>query len=248
MFNTRFGKFRTKKKKYTIFVDETSSYDASIGQSGNAYPTNFITTFCVLDAINVKKFNKSYRNKIYANNSKKEIKSLNVSDKTNRLALQVAEPYLVYALVFERKAHYFQAYDTLSPDIHFALDLYSYFNPLENILQYLVSLNPNVDLLIHLKLDEVTYFKTPNHFKLIKSYLHDLENKYTNANRNLQFIFEMVDSQRHMGIQLADMLAGAYRKEEQYEVSGEKVKLIPFDYQLQISNQNLEHDTDFLNQ
>ena len=124
--------------------------------------------------------------------------------------------------------------------------MYSYFNPLENILQYLASLNPNVDLLIHLKLDEVTYFKTPNHFKLIKSYLHDLENKYTNTNRNLQFIFEMVDSQQHMGIQLADMLAGAYRKEEQYEVSGEKMKLIPFDYHLQISNHNLEHDSDFL--
>lgn len=182
MFNSRFGKFRTKQKKYVIFVDETSSYDTN-----NNYPTNFITTFCILDAINVKKFNRAYRNKIYSNNSKKEIKSLNVSDKTNQLALQIVKPYLVDAVVFERKAHYFQAYDTLSPDIHFALDLYSYF---KSIIERLASLNPDINLSIHLKLDEVSYFTTSSHLNLIKSYLHDLENKYTNDRQTTQIMFE----------------------------------------------------------
>lgn len=186
MFNTRFGKFCTKQKKYVVFIDETNSYDANIGQSGNTYPTNFITAFCVLDAINVKTFNKSYHNKLYANNAHKEIKSFNTSDKTNRLALEVGQPYLAYALIFERKAHYFQAYDKLASDIHFALDLYSYFYPLDQVLKYLTSLNPDVvNLTIHLKLDEVVYFKKPDHLKLIKVYLHDLEAKYTNSQQTI---------------------------------------------------------------
>ncbi|MBP2057160.1 hypothetical protein J2Z60_000322 [Lactobacillus colini] len=61
-----------------------------------------------------------------------------------------------------------------------------HWTSIQDILTRLISLNPDVDLIIHLKLDEVTYLQTPGRLKLSKLYLHNLELEYTKPSRDFK--------------------------------------------------------------
>ena len=60
------------------------------------------------------------------------------------------------------------------------------------------------------------------------------------------FTYQTCDSKQELGIQMADMLVGAYRKQEKYAANDDNTTLIPFNVTSMIDTLNFQNQGTFL--
>ncbi|OYS24684.1 hypothetical protein CBF66_04335 [Lactobacillus taiwanensis] len=214
---------RRHTKEFHIFIDESISFQS---QSNNTVE-KFYTGFLVIPTFQLKDLYDRYFQKIYRSRHRKEKKSVNVSDMMNRLALDIVKPFLNSAYIYQRPTYHKHNDSFDNAIVQQVLILQSYIYPIKKIIEDLRNQNPTVDLKLHVCLDETNlnsqldnkYFS----YKLLSQIVKNLGEE-----KHVFFTYQTCDSKQELGIQMADMLVGAYRKQEKYAASDDNTILVPF--------------------
>lgn len=123
--------------------------------------------------------------------------------------------------------------------------LQSYIYPIKRIIEDLRQENPTVNLKLHIYLDQTNlnsqleseYFSC----KLLSQIIKNLGEE-----NNVFFTYQTCDSKQELGIQMTDMLVGAYRKQEKYAASDDSTILIPFKVTSMIDTLDFQNQDIFL--
>lgn len=228
---------------FNIYIDESILFHQT---EDKTTPTHFLTAFYVIEQKLVTKLNTNYQNTIYFDGSTKERKSNQVPDKINRLALEVAKKYMTSVFILERTAYNYEEFNDWKQNIHLTLELLSYIQPIQNILTSLKKIVTAPKIFVNVIIDRTTQNCIDPCQSFNQSFLQELAKNASDINTSFKISYQTADSQNSYGIQVADMLAGAYRKEIVYRQSDHPVKLIPFQYEKKILNPVLENNSDFL--
>lgn len=186
---------------WNVYIDET--YFDNIQQA------RIITSFFAIDANESKEVIEKYQKKIIKK-AKKEVKSLRASNNKIIDALKIASNYNhIYLVNNSNDYHYADGY---SEEIKMAGVIEAYAYPLKRILQLIRSKSPNDHEIFELRVfvDQQTYLSSREQlieiFKfLIKDFLDEQDFIGT-------YSVKFVDSKKYIGVQIADMLAGAARR------------------------------------
>lgn len=235
----------TYSEKIDIFIDESIAFQRIYEKT---QAKRFITAFYAIKSCDLQKLSQEYKKVIYLKSkAKREKKSCNVSDKENLRALTVAQKYLLNATIVSRQT---MDLSELTTDQHInlniALELRSYIYPLKQIIQSIQSKYQNKyqGLQINLKFDRNTQNANDPYLSWNQKTLRKIQTEL-NKTTDLIINYNTLDSRNSYGVQVADMLAGAYRKERTYLENDCYTQLIPFSYEL-IELDNLKEDTQFL--
>lgn len=239
--------FKLKKKvkieHFKIYIDESILYEQ---QDTDMIANRFIVAFYTIKADNVEKLNRTYKQTIYSNKSSNEKKSNQVSDKTNRQALEVAQNYLVDATVFERSAYDYNKFGTWKKNMLLSLELLSYIQPIKNILLTLKEFAKTAEIIVDVIIDRTSQNCIDPCLSLNENLLERLAKEISDPDKNIIINYQTADSKESYGIQVADMLAGAYRKELAYHKNEPLVSLIPFPYHKKVLDSKLQQNSEFL--
>lgn len=227
----------TRTPTFHIYIDESISFKII---DGKTWPEKFFVAFCVFKEENLMPFAKHYFKAIYQDHYQKEIKSFNISDKKNREALSIVQKYIDSAKVFAR--------DAFIPEnnkevINAALEIRSYIDPLEKMVSDLQAKYSFHRLNINVYIDETSQNKDGFIASYNQEKLNSIGKKLSTNDQIISIRYSTKDSRNSYGIQAADMLAGAYRKENFYL---DKENLIPKDLHYQEEKINLSNDQQFL--
>lgn len=167
-----------------------------------------------------------YNELMYSNTKETEIKSSVVSDKRNKEALEVTRrSNSVYLISMQ------PLYEKVSPNLKLPNNLLAYISPIKKIFRQINYRDKDDKITIDIHIDESTELHTKefilNANCLIKQFIAEIF-----KNQNCIFVIYFEDSKKNTGIQIADMLCGAYRKEIIYSKYGDDTKLIPLHYDL----------------
>lgn len=163
----------------------------------------------------------------------------------NRLALDVVKPFLNSAYIYQRLTYHKHNDSFDNAIVQQVLILQSYIYPIKRIIENLRSQNPTVDLKLHICLDETNlnsqldnkYFS----YKLLSKIIKNLGEE-----KHVFFTYQTCDSKQELGIQMADMLVGAYRKQEKHGVNDENSSIIPFKVTSMIDTLDFQDQDTFL--
>ena len=176
---------------------------------------------------------------------KKEKKSVNVSDTMNRLALDIVKPFLTNAYIYRRPTYHKNDTTLDNTIMQQVLMLQSYIYPIKRIIEDLRQQNPVINLKLNIYLDQTNlnsqleseYFSC----KLLSQIIKNLGEE-----NNVFFTYQTCDSKQELGIQMADMLVGAYRKQEKYAANDDNTTLIPFNVTSMIDTLAFQNQDTFL--
>ncbi|MDK6868734.1 DUF3800 domain-containing protein [Lactobacillus paragasseri] len=232
---------RRHTKEFHIFIDESISFQS---QSNNT-TEKFYTGFLVISTFQLKDLYNRYFQKIYHSHYKKEKKSVNVSDTMNRLALDIVKPFLTNAYICRRPTYHKNDTTLDNTIMQQVLMLQSYIYPIKRIIEDLRQQNPVINLKLNIYLDQTNlnsqleseYFSC----KLLSQIIKNLGEE-----NNVFFTYQTCDSKQELGIQMADMLVGAYRKQEKYAANDDNTTLIPFNVTSMIDTLAFQNQDTFL--
>ena len=232
---------RRHTKEFHIFIDESISFQS---QSNNT-TEKFYTGFLVISTFQLKDLYNRYFQKIYHSHYKKEKKSVNVSDTMNRLALDIVKPFLTNAYIYQRPTYHKNDTTLDNTIMQQVLMLQSYIYPIKRIIEDLRQQNPVINLKLNIYLDQTNlnsqleseYFSC----KLLSQIIKNLGEE-----NNVFFTYQTCDSKPELGIQMADMLVGAYRKQEKYAANDDNTTLIPFNVTSMIDTLAFQNQDTFL--
>ncbi|MDK8085607.1 DUF3800 domain-containing protein [Lactobacillus paragasseri] len=232
---------RRHTKEFHIFIDESISFQS---QSNNT-TEKFYTGFLVISTFQLKDLYNRYFQKIYHSHYKKEKKSVNVSDTMNRLALDIVKPFLTNAYIYRRPTYHKNDTTLDNTIMQQVLMLQSYIYPIKRIIEDLRQQNPVINLKLNIYLDQTNlnsqleseYFSC----KLLSQIIKNLGEE-----NNVFFTYQTCDSKPELGIQMADMLVGAYRKQEKYAANDDNTTLIPFNVTSMIDTLAFQNQDTFL--
>ena len=232
---------RRHTKEFHIFIDESISFQS---QSNNT-TEKFYTGFLVISTFQLKDLYNRYFQKIYHSHYKKEKKSVNVSDTMNRLALDIVKPSLTNAYIYRRPTYHKNDTTLDNTIMQQVLMLQSYIYPIKRIIEDLRQQNPVINLKLNIYLDQTNlnsqleseYFSC----KLLSQIIKNLGEE-----NNVFFTYQTCDSKQELGIQMADMLVGAYRKQEKYAANDDNTTLIPFNVTSMIDTLAFQNQDTFL--
>ncbi|WHS04960.1 DUF3800 domain-containing protein (plasmid) [Ligilactobacillus salivarius] len=229
-------------KNWDIYVDET------FGGSGSG--SYWITSFIGIPSDKKEKIFKDYHDLVYQYTDRDEVKGREVSDRLNTKALMVLKNKgCVFAINKSRKNNVLFEKSKDMALINIAHYLQYYIYPLKHVI-YQICRNKCRDeeeFNLNIYLDKASFVESEAFqriaIRIISKMLTELCEKYE---IKIDFELSLLDSKSNMGIQLADMLCSAYRKNISYcEVEGD-VELIPFKYFLKIQEVPPLDDVEFL--
>ncbi|WP_282806255.1 DUF3800 domain-containing protein [Lactobacillus isalae] len=232
---------RRHAKEFHIFIDESISFQSH----SNNTTEQFYTGFLVIPTFQLRELYDRYFQKIYRSHRKREKKSVNVSDTMNRLALDIVNPFLTSAYIYQRPTYHKQDTSLDKAIVQQVLMLQSYIYPIKKIIADLRHHNPTVDLKLHIYLDQTNlnsqleseYFSCKLLSQIIKS---------LGEENHMLFSYQTCDSKKELGIQMADMLVGVYRKQEKHGVNDENTTIIPFKVTSMIDTLDFQDQDTFL--
>lgn len=228
---------------FKVYIDESILYEQ---QEEMMIARRFIVAFYTIKAKDIERLNCAYKQTIYANKATHEKKSNQVSDKTNRQALEIAQNYLVNATVLERSAIDYSQFGAWKKNMYLSLELLSYIQPIKNILWQLKNCAKTAEIIVDVVIDRTSQNCIDPCLSLNKQLLDRLAQEVSDSDNCVVINYQTVDSKESYGIQVADMFAGAYRKELSYHRNEPLVSLILFPYQRKILDSELKQNSDFL--
>lgn len=246
LFKQIYHQFVFMKKKtqhFIIFVDESISY---VRQDDHMTADRFITAFYMINAQRLQALNQLYNQTIYPKNSKREKKSNSVSDKINRKALEVAKSFLTSALILERPACDLNQFTQIKEPMYLSLELLSYIHPVKTLLLELKKHINSSRIKVDVVVDETSQNHVDPCLSLNRTLLHDIAEDLSDERVTFEINYYTENSKKSYGIQVADMLAGAYRKEMLCHLNQINTKLIPFSYHQLTLDSDLKRNPKFL--
>lgn len=163
----------------------------------------------------------------------------------NRLALDVVKPFLTSAYIYQRPTYHKHADSLDNAIVQQVLMLQSYIYPIKRIIEDLRQQNPTVNLKLHVYLDQTNLNSQLESEYFSCKLLSQIIKKLSEEN-HVFFTYQTCDGKQELGIQMADMLVGAYRKQEKYAASDDNTILIPFKVTSMIDTLDFQNQDTFL--
>lgn len=226
---------------WEIFVDET--YLSKINEKN----TSSIATgyYCIPTKRKTEVY-KKYKKTVYAKRQDIEIKSTFISDQMNIKALQASRGVGALYLIQQSTLGYV-ADECLDTDVaKKAILLTNYLAPIEKLVKKIRTKVTTPKLQINICLDEKQQFQDDN-FKCWANYLmNNLSKKLSTEKLSISIVVTIGISANSIGIQIADMLCGGFRKDYLYSSIEDHSPLIPFKYILLNRFDSAFEDSNFL--
>lgn len=227
------------KASWSVYVDE--SY------WGPDFHNRMVTSFYAIDDEKQKALHQKYTERIISRNPDIEIKSSRVSDWLNIEAIKASKGFkAIYG--FCESNHEAIANDNSVPDtLALAYLIETYLFPVEYILRELKERVTLPKLQVKIYIDSRPNLEPSSGFSLMAPYfLTYLENKYSDKNLQIELSWQTLDSEHSIGIQVADMLCGAYRKQKTYELVEPAVKMLPITYFKKVCPDDYHYDQELM--
>ena len=185
---------------FKVYIDESILYEQ---QEEMMIARRFIVAFYTIKAKDIERLNCAYKQTIYANKATHEKKSNQVSDKTNRQALEIAQNYLVNATVLERSAIDYSQFGAWKKNMYLSLELLSYIQPIKNILWQLKNCAKTAEIIVDVVIDRTSQNCIDPCLSLNKQLLDRLAQEVSDSDNCVVINYQTVDSKESYGIQVA---------------------------------------------
>ena len=227
------------KASWSVYVDE--SY------WGLDFNNHMVTSFYAIDDKKKKALYQKYTEQIISRNPDIEIKSSLVSDWLNTEAIKASKGFkAIYGFCESNHATIANA-SAVHDALALAYLIETYLFPIEHILLDLKERVVLPKLQVKIYIDQRTALAPSSDFAIMAPYfLAYLENKYSDKNLQIELSWRMLDSAHSIGIQIADMLCGAYRKQKTYSLTEPDVKMLPITYFKQVCPNNYHYDHELM--
>lgn len=225
-------------EQWTVYVDETYLNQMQ----------KIVTSFWAVKKQNEKDIFAQYKNLVYAADTKDEAKSTMVSDFLNTQALSTTQGHAAVYVISSFDTSQIDQNHKEEKKFRTAVSIYAYLMPLDRILKQIKYKTANKqNVAVKVIIDRLENFEPGSPFSNYASYFLDKIAQQNNSAR-IKFLLSwgMEDSKKSIGIQIADMMCGAYRKEKMYQKFQPDVRLIPFKYEKFNANEDLFHNPTFL--
>lgn len=227
------------KASWSVYVDE--SY------WGPDFHNRMVTSFYAIDDEKQKALHQKYTERIISRNPDIEIKSSRVSDRLNIEAVKASKGFkAIYG--FCESNHEAIANDNSVPDtLALAYLIETYLFPVEYILRELKERVKLPKLQVKIYIDSRPNLEPSSDFALMAPYfLTYLENKYSDQDLQIELSWRTLDSAQSIGVQIADMLCGAYRKQKTYELVEPTVNMLPITYFKKVCPDDYHYDQELM--
>lgn len=227
------------KASWSVYIDE--SY------WGPDFHNRMVTSFYAIDDEKQKALHQKYTERIISRNPDIEIKSSRVSDWLNIEAIKASKGFkAIYG--FCESNHEAIANDNSVPDtLALAYLIETYLFPIEYILYELKERVTLPKLQVKIYIDSRPNLEPSSDFSLMAPYfLTYLENKYSDQNLQIELSWQTLDSEHSIGVQVADMLCGAYRKQKTYELVEPTVRMLPITYFKKVCPDDYHYDQELM--
>ena len=194
-----------------------------------------------------KALHQKYTKQIISRNPDIEIKSSRVSDRLNIEAVKASKGFkAIYG--FCESNHEAIANDNSVPSaLTLAYLIETYLFPVEYILRELKEQVKLPKLQIKIYIDSRPNLEPSSDFSLMAPYfLTYLENKYSDQDLQIELSWRTLDSAQSIGVQVADMLCGAYRKQKTYELVEPTVNMLPITYFKKVCPDDYHYDQELM--
>lgn len=227
------------KASWSVYVDE--SY------WGPDFHNRMVTSFYAVDDKKQKALHQKYTERIISRNPDIEIKSSRVSDRLNIEAIKASKGFkAIYG--FCESNHEAIANDNSIPDtLALAYLIETYLFPVEYVLRELKERVTLPKLQVKIYIDSRPNLEPSSDFSLMVPYfLTYLENKYSDQDLQIELSWKALDSAQSIGVQVADMLCGAYRKQKTYELVEPTVNMLPITYFKKVCPDDYHYDQELM--
>lgn len=226
---------------WEIFVDET--YLSKINEKK---VSSIATGYYCIPIKRKSDVYKKYKETVYAKRQDIEIKSVFVSDQMNTAALQASRRVGAFYAIQQSTLGYNDDKRLNTDAATKAILLTNYLAPIEILVKKIRSKVTTPQLHINVCLDERQEFQDTA-FKEWSNYLMSrLAKKLSTDKLTISITVTIGISADSIGIQIADMLCGGFRREYLYASIEDHASIIPFKYILMNRPQNAFEDSDFL--
>lgn len=232
------SKPKSKWIDWNIFIDET--YFGLNNQE-------FVTSFFAIKKEKAPVLFDSYKKKFLSKKSDFEMKSALVSDKLNRKILKSTKGYrAIYGYCHSNLSN-ISSNDKLYKSLSLASLIENYICPIEKVVEKALKLDNKSNLKLHLFIDERTEMQINSDFyKVANFFLKNIEDNFTTENQKIRLDWALLDSKKSIGIQIADMMAGAYRKQHMYSQFEDNIDMLPFKYFEEVHGSDYFKDQTFV--
>ena len=239
------GKLQVLKTQLPVQQTDTAGWSVYVDESywGPDFNNRMVTSFYAIDDKKQKTLHQKYIERIISRNPDIEIKSSRVSDWLNTEAIKASKGVkAIYG--FCESNHETIANDSSVPNalaLAYLIEIYLF--PIEHILLELKERVALPKLQVKIYIDNRTALEPSSDFSLMAPYfLTYLENKYSDKNLQIELSCQTLDSAHSIGIQVADMLCGAYRKQKTYKLTEPDVKMLSITYFKQVCPNDYHYD------
>ena len=241
--------FLTKAEEFNtiyIYIDESTYVDVLIRE-----PNCFLTGFYVLPGSIKEKTFSNYRQTIYEKIAPGvEVKSFNCSDDLNRKALKLGQKYFDECSGRLFKLAFFVMSNKGGDKLNMVTKLENYIVPIYHHLMKEISMgdtSTQTPINVKIIIDDRNDLQDGTDFAVAAQYLMNIwKKKFKQQGYDFKLSLTTVDSKKSMGIQIADMFVGAYRKDLMYGSTSPKTKLLDFSFEKYDASVIPEEDDDFL--
>lgn len=224
-------------EKWIVYVDETYLEPDH----------RIITAFWAINKSKEEKVFAKYRNIVYSVERKLEAKSTRISDAFHVQALKSIKGYRSKCVISDFNLAEFTKTEEPNKFLKTAIGIYAYLMPIQAILKQIKQVTKAQNIHVQIIIDNLTNFQPGSQFALYSRYfLNRIENEMNSNKLNFKLEWTMDDSEERLGIQIADLICGAYRKEIMYRKFQPDIELIPFKYLKFNSDKSLFQNKDFL--
>ena len=227
------------KASWSVYVDE--SY------WGPDFHNRMVTSFYAIDDEKQKALHQKYTERIISRNPDIEIKSSRVSDRLNIEAVKASKGFKAIYGFCESNHEAIANNDSVPDTLALAYLIETYLFPVEYILRELKERVTLPKLQVKICIDSRPNLEPSSDFSLMAPYfLTYLENKYSDQNLQIELSWQTLDSEQSIGVQIADMLCGAYRKQKTYELVEPAVKMLPITYFKKVCPDDYHYDQELM--
>lgn len=223
---------------WTVFVDES--------HWGINY-NDTVTAFYAISDQRKKKAFARYKKLIMDLDPDREVKSSQVSDRINIEALKASKgSRALYAFCCSNNAVLSSA-SALQKSLATCYLIETYLFPVKSLLKQIAQQFPAPEISVKIVIDRMTQLDTGSAFaNAAPCFLQYLASVCSTKDVRFHLSYTSMDSPLSPGVQIADMMAGAYRKQMTYQNTDPKIKMLPISYTEIVYPNDYLHDSLFL--
>lgn len=231
------NELETKEEKWVVYVDET-------------YLNNMhriVTSFWAINQEREGKVFSKYREVVYSTGIALEAKSNVISDDLNTRALATTKRHAAKCVISDLDISSMDSNIISDQKFKTAVQIYSYLLPVNQILQQIKRYRRAGKISVSIVIDYLSNLADGSTFsKYAEYFLQQIGAGNSTDKIKFSLSWGMIDSRKSIGIQIADLICGAYRKDLAYQQFQPDLELIPFSYEFFHPREKILENKDFL--